>query len=357
MGRIATGVWAVAAGLAAITTLILLAGQPLVGTESLGPEVLLEALAACVLARFTSLPKALAGGVAIGVIGQVVFYNYPHGGERDLVIFAVILGALLFQSRGGARVEEGSSWLLAGVIRPVPRALARRRWYRALGPALAVVALAGAALASLAATNARTLTFITIAAYAILALSTTLIVGVAGQVSLGQVGFFGVGAAVCYQLSVSVGIWFWLAFLAAGVAGALASVLVGLPALRVRGLLFAVTSLGFALVAQTWLLAKPWLLGAGVDAPRPILGPDRLRRPARLFRAGPGDSGRGHVAHPQPAAQRCRAGGSWRSATTRARPPPSRSDWPGPSCWRSPRPVSWPASPGPCTATGCRTSA
>jgi ABC-type branched-subunit amino acid transport system permease subunit len=104
-------------------------------------------------------------------------------------------------------------------------------------------------------------------------LSTTVIVGAAGQVSLGQVGFFGVGAAVSYQLSVSVGVPFWLAFLGAGGAGALASVLVGLPALRVRGLLFSVTSLGFALVAQSWLLAKPWLIGAGLSVPRPILGP------------------------------------------------------------------------------------
>jgi ABC-type branched-subunit amino acid transport system permease subunit len=92
-------------------------------------------------------------------------------------------------------------------------------------------------------------------------------------VSLGQVGFFGVGAAVSYQLSVSVGVPFWLAFLGAGAAGAASSVLVGLPALRVRGLLFSVTSLGFALVAQSWLLAKPWLIGAGLSVPRPILGP------------------------------------------------------------------------------------
>lgn len=273
VGRIGTLVWAIAAAVSAVTTLVLLAGQPLVGTESLGPEVLLEALAACVLARFTSLPKALGGGIAIGVIGQVVFYNYPHGGERDLVIFVVILATLLFQSRGQGRVEESSSWLLAGILRPVPRALAGSRAYRALGPALAVAALGAAALISVGSSNARTLTFTSIAAYAILALSTTLIVGAAGQVSLGQVGFFGVGAAVSYQLSVSVGVPFWLAFLGAGGAGALASALVGLPALRVRGLLFSVTSLGFALVAQSWLLAKPWLIGAGLSVPRPILGP------------------------------------------------------------------------------------
>jgi ABC-type branched-subunit amino acid transport system permease subunit len=43
--------------------------------------------------------------------------------------------------------------------------------------------------------------------------------------------------------------------------------------LRVPGLLFAVTTLGFALAAQGWLLAQPWMVGSGVLAPRPILGP------------------------------------------------------------------------------------
>jgi branched-chain amino acid transport system permease protein len=38
-------------------------------------------------------------------------------------------------------------------------------------------------------------------------------------------------------------------------------------------LLFAVTTLGFALAAHGWLLGQPWMLGSGVLAPRPILGP------------------------------------------------------------------------------------
>ncbi|HSS09032.1 MAG TPA: hypothetical protein VLL25_04050 [Acidimicrobiales bacterium] len=271
--RLVTLVWALAGALAAIATLLVLAGRPIVGTESLGPEVLFEALAACVLARFVSLPRALVGGIAIGVIEQVVLFNWPSGGVRDLVLFLVVLAVLLVQSRGRRREEEGSSWLLAAVIRPVPRALRERRWWWAVGPTIAVVAFGLAALVARLSTNSRTLTLTEIVAYAILAISATLIVGVAGQVSLGQVGFFGLGAAVSYQLSVSVGIPFWLAFLGAGVVGAAASVLVGIPSLRIRGLLFAVTTLGFALVVQSWLLAQPWLIGAGITAPRPILGP------------------------------------------------------------------------------------
>jgi ABC-type branched-subunit amino acid transport system permease subunit len=260
--RVMTAVWAVAAAMSAVVSLILLAAKPIVGTESLGPGLLFEALAAAVLARFTSLPKALAGGVAIGLVQQVVFYNWP-GGVADVVLLALVLGILLVQHRG-PRASEEWGWLPAG--RRV------RRW-STVGSAAAVAAFLAIALLSRLATNARTLTYTEIAAYAMLAISTTLIVGVAGHLSLGQVAFFGLGAAVSYQLSVSAGWPFWLALLGAGCAGALASMLVGLPSLRVPGLLFAVTTLGFALAAQGWLLAQPWMLGSGVLAPRPILGP------------------------------------------------------------------------------------
>jgi ABC-type branched-subunit amino acid transport system permease subunit len=147
--------------------------------------------------------------------------------------------------------------------------------------ALVGVGLAGAAWAS----NSQALTLTEIAAYAALAVSVTLVVGVAGQLSLGQVAFFGVGAAVSYQLSVSVGLPFWLALLGAGGCAAAASVLVGLPALRAPGPVFAVTSLGFALAAAGWLLPRPWLLGPGITVPRPILGPVDLaaQRPYFVF--------------------------------------------------------------------------
>jgi ABC-type branched-subunit amino acid transport system permease subunit len=284
--RLVTLVWALAGVLAAVGTVILLSGRPIVGAEALGPEVLFEALAACVLARFVSLPRALAGGVAIGVIEQVVLFNWPRGGLRDLILFLIVLGALLIQSRSRRRDDEGSSWLLSGVLRPVPRALDGLRWWRAVAPAVLIAALALAALIARLSSNSRTLVFTQIVAYAILAISATLIVGVAGQVSLGQVGFFGVGAAVSYQLSVSAGVPFWLAFLGGGVVAAVASVLVGIPALRVRGLMFAVTTLGFALVAQGWLLAQPWLIGAGITAPRPLLGPIDLAGQRAYFLFG-----------------------------------------------------------------------
>ncbi len=274
VGTLSALAWAAAAGLSAVVVICLLAGRPIVGTEALGPEVLFEALAAALIARFRNLPVALVAGVVIGVILRVVAYNWP-GGPGDLVLLLVAGGAavVLWRPRRGRRADP-SSWLAVPVLGR-PRATV-----------VGAGALAAAGLAAVAwASNSQALTLTEIAAYATLAVSVTIIVGVAGQLSLGQVAFFGIGAAVSYQLSASVGLPFWLAFLGAGVGAAAASVLVGLPALRAPGPVFAVTSLGFALAGAGWLLSRPWLLGSGVTVPRPILGPVDLgaQRPYFVF--------------------------------------------------------------------------
>jgi ABC-type branched-subunit amino acid transport system permease subunit len=283
VAALSTAVWGAAAALSAVVVICLLAGQPIVGTEALGPEVLFSSLAAALVAGFWSLPRAVAAGVALGVVQQVVAYNWP-GGVSDVVLLAVAAGsAVVLGPRRSGRLASGSGawgrWLAVPVL-PSP---GRR-------PGVAVIvgglALFGATLAGVvAASNSQALTLSEIAAYATLAISATLIVGVAGQLSLGQVAFFGIGAAASYQLSVSVGLPFWLALLGAGVAAAVASVLVGAPAARAAGPVFAVTSLGFALVASGWLLSRSWLLGSGVIVPRPILGPIDLaaQRPYFVF--------------------------------------------------------------------------
>lgn len=277
VGRLLALAWATAAALSAVVVICLLAGRPIVGTEALGPEVLFESLAAALLARFQSLSRALAAGLAIGVMVQVAQYNRP-GGVADVLLLAVVAaGAAAHGWRPAGRGDERRPWLAV----PVLRGRRNRGGTVMAAAALAAVAAVGVALAS----NSQAVTLTEIAAYGTLAISATLIVGVAGQLSLGQVAFFGIGAAVSYQLSVSVGVPFWLAFLGAGGCAAVASVVVGLPALRESGPVFAVTSLGFSLVAAGWLLGRSWLLGSGVTIPRPILGPVDLaaQRPYFVF--------------------------------------------------------------------------
>ena len=89
--------------------------------------------------------------------------------------------------------------------------------------------------------------------YGVIALSLTVLTGWAGQVSLGQFALVAVGADMAAHLGGSVPLILLLPF--AGVVTGLVSVLVGLTALRIRGLYLAVSTLGFALFMQTSVLA------------------------------------------------------------------------------------------------------
>jgi branched-chain amino acid transport system permease protein len=80
--------------------------------------------------------------------------------------------------------------------------------------------------------------------------------GYAGQVSLGQAAFVGMGAYSAAQLSE------WIPFpgplIGAIVIGALVATLVGLPSLRIKGLQVAATTLAFGVMAGGVIFARPW---------------------------------------------------------------------------------------------------
>ena len=97
--------------------------------------------------------------------------------------------------------------------------------------------------------------------YSLAALGLTLLMGLAGQVSLGQAGFFAIGA---YTQAVLVTRYDVNALVAAVVAVAvtmLAAVLVGLPLLRLRGHYLALATLGFGIIV-TVLATESDFLGA-----------------------------------------------------------------------------------------------
>jgi ABC-type branched-subunit amino acid transport system permease subunit len=269
--RISTFVWMTAGLLSAGTALMLAPGRGLTVTESLGPDLLMRALAAAVLARLTSLPRAVVAGIVIGVIEKVVAWNYSVG-EVELVLFVVVMGALLFQHRGSVRDTEASAWQLASLVRPIPRAVQHLPAIRAMNWIGLAAFVAVAAAVPFALSNSQIFLLTSVVAFAIAGLSVTILTGYSGQISLGQVAFFGIGAAANYQLTVELYVPFWVALLLSGLIGAGVAVLIGIPALRIRGLFLAVTTLAFALVTQKWLLGQTWLAGPGVIAPRPYWG-------------------------------------------------------------------------------------
>jgi branched-chain amino acid transport system permease protein len=104
--------------------------------------------------------------------------------------------------------------------------------------------------------------------YAMVGFSLLILTGWAGQISLGQFGLAAIGAWVA---AVS-GLPFLLAVPLGAVAGVAAALVVGLPALKLRGLHLAITSLAFALCAQTLFLGPRYLGSMLPDGlPPPVL--------------------------------------------------------------------------------------
>jgi branched-chain amino acid transport system permease protein len=106
----------------------------------------------------------------------------------------------------------------------------------------------------------------------ILALGLQLLVGMAGLLSLGQAAFYGVGAYVSAVLTLHFGLPFLLAFVVAGLAAALASLLL-VPIVRLQGSSLAVATLGFNIIVYLVLLNEEWATGGSfgmmnVPAPR-----------------------------------------------------------------------------------------
>ena len=83
------------------------------------------------------------------------------------------------------------------------------------------------------------------ACYALLALSIDLIWGYCGILSLGHGAFMAIGAYTAALLSVKMGLPFVWAVLAGGCLAGMVGIVVGLPALRIRGVYLMLMTLGF----------------------------------------------------------------------------------------------------------------
>lgn len=260
--RISTLVWVLAGVLSTVTAVLV---NPLRGvivgvpSAALGPSLLLRALAAGLFGRLTSVPAALVGGVAIGVVEAILFVNVRQPGIVDAVLFVAVLVLVLGRVRGD-RGEEGG-WSLTPRVAAIPEHLRNVWWVRRMGSLSAAAAVALAiALPLVVSSASRNYLFTRVVLYAIIGLSVAVLTGWAGQLSLGQFAFVGVGAMVTAAL-IGRGMGFPVAVGYATVAGAFVALAVGFPALRVRGLFLSVTTLAFAVAASNWLFRVDLLTG------------------------------------------------------------------------------------------------
>jgi branched-chain amino acid transport system permease protein len=255
--RLQTVVWS-AAALLSFTAVFLQAGiQGLPVVSSLNLTVLLAGLAALMLGNLVDLPAVAVSAVAVGLLQEGVSWHNPSNPELvEPILALVIVVSLLVRRVGVTRADQDrwSSWNMSAEIRPVPTELRSLPEVRTLrwGGATLVAGLALALPWWLAVGNQLKASAAVV--FVIITMSVVVLTGWAGQVSLGQMSFAGFGGAVAAYATQHWNLDLGLTLLLAGLVGAVVAVVVGLPALRLRGFFLAVTTLAFAMAASAYLL-------------------------------------------------------------------------------------------------------
>jgi branched-subunit amino acid ABC-type transport system permease component len=211
--------------------------------------MVIPAVAAAILGRLTSLTAVVIGGLVIGVI-EAVASPFPEvSAFRSATPFVVAGLALLWFQRGGLILSRMDQFRSVATSHQAASSL----WQELrVGIVLAViVAIAVPYLAS--AYWLKTFTGVTIVA--LCSLSVAVLYAQLGMVSLCQYALFGVGGWVALRLYHGFHIPFEIDLLAAGVAASIFGVIFGLPALRMRGLYFALITLMIAGAFQVFISA------------------------------------------------------------------------------------------------------
>ncbi len=267
--KIAFSNWALSSVLAGLGGILI---APLVSLNPVAYTMfIVPALAATLVGNFSSIWLTVIAGIAIGALQseatnlQNTFAWLPKTGLSEAIPLILILGFLVVKGR--PLPDRGA------VVR---QALGRApRPERILLPALVSIAVAVVAL--MLTTGSYRAAVITSIIFAVVALSQVVVTGYAGQVSLAQLTLAGVGAYSLSVLNTHLGIPFPFAPIIAAVFATVLGVVVGLPALRVRGLPLTVVTLALAVFLEAFWFRNPSLnggvTGAPIDTPR-IFGID-----------------------------------------------------------------------------------
>jgi len=264
---VSTKVWGLAGLLAVIAALLIApvqGGNIATVSSALGPKLLLLSLTAAMFGGMRSFNWTVLGGIVVGVVDMLLVTWGQTGdvpaGTNTVAIFLLLL--LLILVRGKSAGMTSGEWQLTTKMRAANEELRKHPLYRASTIAGIGLLVAGAFLLPLMFDKPTDwLTYSEIPVWIIAALSVTVLTGWAGQLSLGQFGFVAIGAYLTVKFSsglpIPVAILFGVAF------GVIAALIVGVPALRIKGLFLAVITLGFGLAVRNWLIFNDGLSGEG----------------------------------------------------------------------------------------------
>src|SRR5271168_5105012 len=263
--RIAGQNWVIATVLAGV------AGILIAPVASLDPTsytlFIVPALAAALVGRFQSFWITALAGLLIGCAQSelakliTVWSWLPQQGLGDALPFVVIIAVMVLRARsvlarGGETAERNPS-----VGRP-----------RAPLRTAAICFVAGLILLVVLNSVLR-FAFISSLTVTCIALSVVVLTGYVGQVSLAQMSLAGIGGFMLGHISTDWHIGFPWSLILAGLCAVPIGLVIGLPALRLRGVNLAVVTLGFASALDAVLFTVGSFTGstAGLPIPAPRL--------------------------------------------------------------------------------------
>jgi branched-subunit amino acid ABC-type transport system permease component len=247
--------WILGASFAGLSGLLL---APTVGLDAVLLTLLVvQAFGAAAVGRFDNLRLAFWGGVAIGigqyllrapaVRGAVPLIDRLPGLDQSLsflVLFAVLLVA-------------GRRFPTVNVTRPARRP---RPWSFPVRVAGALGALAAVVTIPFLAPS-RAPVLIQGAVFVTIFASLYLLVEISGQVSLAHAAFVAVGATTFANLTRGAGLPWGVGVIGAVVVAVPLGAAVAVPAIRVSGLYLALATLGFGVLVEQMVYARPVMFG------------------------------------------------------------------------------------------------
>lgn len=255
-------------------------------------NLVVVAIAAAAVGRLVSLPRALAGGLGLGVLIALANTFLPRWSADHPILgsiqenvtpampFVVLFGLLVLWP--AVRRTREQSDPLSGVDPPPPSLAALER-SPVLTRATQVFAVAFFACVGLVVFTRADASWLFLVTQAVILstiyLSITVITGLAGQISLCQGTFAAIGAFAAFQLTDQFGLPVLLAgLIGAGLAAGVGAIL-SLPVLRLGGVWVAIATLAFAFFFDAVMVKLPWIGGGdtsllqGTRVPRPTIGP------------------------------------------------------------------------------------